>query len=546
MLSDGSIIDSASLPPNAVEEYPVTFTGASLVESSATRSASDRFNVGQIMSEPEEADPMRSQAGAGDRDSLASTQEMSVQGRPVTLTNGTLNTMESRSVPASAAGTYLTTTGMESIHGHPVSFSGGQMLDTGPFTSPRDASMASQEAALGTQPDDLPASGSGPQMSTRGLDSVRGHPLATYGSSLVDSAVIASVPGSARGRPPTSGGLPRYMSRNAPPALSGASGMRSAPVSTRGSMVDYTSDSARRLAEDFPMTFSDVSMTDVATARSALGSGREPSSTSYSPDSGAGSIQHPESESARSRQLIQEFPLTFSDGTFLDSGALRSAPGSVSAYPVASTEDSGSERAMDNPLLSMSMRSTGAIGSLRGHPITMSGRSTAPSLGYNSRSIGLPGSGRDSIGQLASGSYAQTMSLTPEALQASRGNVSGNLRPYGGEGELESLPESSVLDSTRGDLPAGPSSHPLTGTFLGSSNLASGAVRSAPGSFRDRRRSGYTSTSGTAAPGSSGTRPTSSQQSLAGSNSQQRPHQSNSFPVSHLPHTIMTEPPIFL
>lgn len=30
MLSDGSIIDSASLPPNAVESYPVTFTGASL------------------------------------------------------------------------------------------------------------------------------------------------------------------------------------------------------------------------------------------------------------------------------------------------------------------------------------------------------------------------------------------------------------------------------------------------------------------------------------------------------------------------------------
>ena len=507
MLSDGSIVDSASLPPNAIEEYPVTFTGASLVESSAARSAPEQFDLGQTMTASATA-PMDSQAGIeADNQGLDSTREASIQGHPVTFSRDTMNTGG-----APASGSYLTSTGMDSIAGHPISFSGGRMLDAGPLESQYEPVMASRDNIVGTDnAGSTLASGGSQYRFDPALRSIQGHPLATSGSSVMDSAAITSAPGSIRGRPPTSGGLSRHMSRNDPTIFSGNTALRSAPGSTRGSVLDYSSDSVRRLAQDFPMTFSDVSMTDVSAARLVAESTRQEAPTSYALDSENEDLrQLPTSNSVHtSRHTVQEYPLTFSGGTFMDSGALRSAPGSVRAYPVTQVADSGSE-ATENPLNAISMRSSGAlqgtIMSVRGHPVTMSGRSFAPSSALGTQKLDPSQQGRSRVVELPDGSYLPSSYLTSEALQGSGDSLSVSQRPYGGEGELESLPEGSVLDSLRDESVA---AHPLTGSFFTASGIQSlGAVRSAPGSVRDRRRRMDMSTSDSTRAGTS--RPTTS------------------------------------
>ena len=426
MLSDGSIIDSTRLPPNAIERYPVTFTGASASSSDhppATVSGSS-------------GPPLDSNHSTTPADT-SSTPEGSRQ--------------EPQLTPHAAA-----------------------VADIGGLRS-------------------APASGAGPWLGP-GVESIQEDPLLDSEGNLMDSEALRS---SAEPLNRTGG-----LSRNMPAGYSAAISVRSAPGSTREPALDYSSDSVRRMAQDYPLTFSDISMADTTAALSAVDAGRadSPSRTGqYLPDSS--SIQS-------SRNLAQEYPLTFPEGSNMESmqsgGALRTQPGSVSGYPAAYDTDSGMESMQGHPLeSSRGIISSGAMrsapGSVRGHPLSTSG--TLDRTGN---------AGRGDPVRLSNGSYVYSSYLSPESLQGSQLPYmeSGTIGSYGEGGELESLPEGSVIGSMRdiqmhqSDSPTetnpalqsqpafletGRSTYSQTGNPLtapGGVHSSGTAIRSAPGSVR--------------------------------------------------------------
>ena len=174
MLSDGSIIDSIALPPDAVESYPVSFTGASLSGSAAAQRSAADFN----------------------QSVTASGQDLP----PAYLRSTLSDAGRLRTAPASGAGPYHIDT-----EGEP-----------------------------------------GPDL---------------MGSEARDTFM-------------DTGGLRDFsdrLPRRGPTTYSGALSVRSAPGSDRREPAfQYSSDSARRLAQDFPMTFSGVSMADTTAALSAM------------------------------------------------------------------------------------------------------------------------------------------------------------------------------------------------------------------------------------------------------------------------------------
>ena len=368
MLSDGSVIDSTQLPPDAIERYPVTFTGASASSSDhppATISGSSEHKL----------DSSHSTAPA---DSSTTPEGSSLEPPPAARLAGVADSGALRSAPASGAGPWLGP-GVEPIQEHPDLDAEGNPMDS---------------AALRTA----------------------GEPINRASG----------------------------LSRTLPTGYSGAMSVRSAPGSTRDPALDYSSDSVRRMAQDYPLTFSDISMADTTGAISAVDAGRE--------DSPSRAGQHmPESSSLQSsRNLAQEFPLTFPEGSNLESmqtsGALRTQPGSVSRYPAAYDTDSGMESLQGHPLQSTrGIMSSGAMrsapGSIRGHPLSTSG------------TLDRTGPGRGEPIRLSDGSYVYSSYLSPENLQSSGEGLpymeSGTIGSYGEGGELESLPEGSVLGSVR-------------------------------------------------------------------------------------------------
>lgn len=398
MLSDGSIVDSATLPPNAVESYPVNFAGASVHSTASLRTAPASEHLGSMTASGFEAEYPDRPAAYRDR-SVADTGAL-------------------RTAPASGAGPYFVSSdNLGSIQGHPVIDSGGTLADPGS--------------------------------------------LVNSGESLNQG-----------GRFP----------RSEPINQSGAISVRSAPGSTMGPGVDYSSETARTLAQEFPMTFSGMSMSDTAGGLSTIDS---PSAQMQ-----AGSGQLTDTGSVQSSQhLPQEYPLTFSGGSgmqsMMASSALRTAPGSVSGYPLNYSMESGSDGAAGPPLVtSTGLSTSGALqsapGSVRGHPLTMTDRSLVSSH-----------PGRGELVRLSDGRHVYSSYVPPESLGATG-------LPYMESTGLESLPEGSVLDSVHegnlhqyDSLPEA-SAAGLVEQSAGSPLLASSsgvrssgtAMRSAPGSVR--------------------------------------------------------------